>query len=72
VVFTIEAVNLQNLNLRQSHSSRTFHLYRLSLHRALWKLYIVHSPTNELLLNLEKFKIYIKIHINIAPLWVGL
>ena len=26
-------------------------------------LYIVHSPTNSLLLILEKFKIYIKIHI---------
>jgi len=26
------------------------------LHRALWNLCIVHSPTNALLLNLEKFK----------------
>ena len=43
------------------------HRLRSSLHRALWNLYIVHSPTNSLLLNLEKFKIYIKIHINIAP-----
>jgi len=33
----------------------------LLLHRALWTLYIVHLPTNALLLNLEKFKIYIKI-----------
>jgi hypothetical protein len=30
-------------------------------------VYTVHSPTNALLLNLEKFKIYIKIHINVAP-----
>ena len=44
----------------------------LSLHRALWNLYIVHSPTNALLLNLEKFKIHIKIHINIAPTCFGL
>ena len=28
----------------------------LSLLRALWNLYIVHSPTNALLLNLGKFK----------------
>jgi len=40
----------------------------LSLHRALWNLYIVHLPTSALLLNLEKFKIYFKIHIIIAPL----
>ena len=38
----------------------------LSLHRVLWNLYIIHPPTNALLLNLEKFKIYIKIHIHIA------
>jgi len=44
----------------------------LSSHRALWNLYIVHSPTNAFLLNLEKFKIYIKIHINIAPTCFGL
>ena len=44
----------------------------LSLHRALWNLYIVHSPTNALLLDLEKIKIYIKIHINIAPTCFGL
>ena len=44
----------------------------LSLHRALWNLYIVHPPTNALLLNLEKFKIYIKININIAPTCFGL
>jgi len=37
------------------------------LHRVLWNLYIVHSPTYALLLKLEKFKIYIKRHINIAP-----
>jgi len=35
-------------------------------------LYIVHSPTNALLLNLEKFKIYIKININIAATCFGL
>jgi len=44
----------------------------LSLHRALWNLYIVHSPTNALLLNLEMFKIYIIIHINITPTCFGL
>ena len=44
----------------------------LLLHRALWNLYIVHSPTNALLLNLGKFKIYIKIHIYIAPTCFGL
>jgi hypothetical protein len=32
----------------------------------------VHSPTNALLLNLEEFKIYIKIHINIAATCFGL
>jgi hypothetical protein len=31
------------------------------------EIYVVHSPTNVLLLNLERFKIYIKIHKNIAP-----
>ena len=46
--------------------------YLLSLNRALWNLHIVHSPTNALLLNLEKFKIYIKININIAPTCFGL
>ena len=44
----------------------------LSLHRSLWNLCIVHSPTNAILLNLEKFKIYIKRHINIAPTCFGL
>ena len=44
----------------------------LSLHHALWNLYTVHSPTNALLLNLEKFKICIKIHTNIAPTCFGL
>jgi len=33
---------------------------------------IVHSSTNTHLLNLEKFKIYIKIHTNIAPTYFGL
>jgi len=28
------------------------------LNRALWNLYIVHSPTNALLLNLEKFNVH--------------
>ena len=50
---------------------------RLYLNSANWKmpkchLYIVHSPPNALLLNLEKFKINIKIHINIAPTCFGL
>jgi len=48
------------------------YIYFLSLHRSLWNLYIVHSPTYALLLNLEKFKIYIKSHINIAPTCFGL
>ena len=46
-----------------SSNTRQHLLYRvyglLSLHRALQNLYIIHSPTNVLLLNLEKFKIYI-------------
>ena len=33
------------------------------------EIYIVHSPTNALLLNLEKFKIYIKIHTDIALIY---
>jgi len=32
--------------------------YILLLHLALWNLYIVHSPTNALLLNLEKFNLH--------------
>ena len=36
------------------------------------ELDIVRSQTNSILLNLEKFKIYIKIHINIAPTCFGL
>jgi len=32
----------------------------LSLYRALLNLHIVHSPTNALLLNLEKFKFILK------------
>jgi hypothetical protein len=35
-------------------------------------IYTVHSPTNALLLNLNEFKIYIKIHINIASTCFGL
>ena len=35
-------------------------------------IYIVHSPTYALLLNLEMFKIYVKRHINIAPTCFGL
>jgi hypothetical protein len=34
--------------------------------------YTVHSATYALLLNLEEFKIYIKVHINIAPTFFGL
>jgi len=44
----------------------------LSMHRALWNLYIVYSPTNALLLTFKKFKIYIKIPINIAATCCGL
>ena len=36
------------------------------------RVYIVHSPTYALLLNLEKFNIYIKRYINIAPTYFGL
>ena len=35
-------------------------------------MYIVHSPTNALFITLEKFKIYIKININIVPTSFGL
>jgi hypothetical protein len=35
-------------------------------------VYTVHAPTNARLLNMEEFKIYIKIHINIAPTCFGL
>ena len=35
-------------------------------------VYIVHSPTNVLLLNLEHIKVDIKIHINVAPTCFGL
>jgi hypothetical protein len=35
-------------------------------------IYTVHSPTNALLFNLEEFKMYIKIHINIAATCFGL
>jgi predicted P-loop ATPase len=35
-------------------------------------LYTIHSPKNALLVNLEEFKIYKKIHINIAPTCFGL
>jgi hypothetical protein len=35
-------------------------------------IYTVHTPTNAILLNLEEFKIYFKIHINIAPTCFGL
>jgi hypothetical protein len=35
-------------------------------------IYTVHSPTNALLFNLEEFKIYIKIHINIPRTCFGL
>jgi hypothetical protein len=45
-------------------------LIRHLLH--LMFFHTVHSPTNALLLNLEEFKIYIKIHINIAPTYFGL
>jgi len=39
----------------------------------LLNVYVVHSPTNALFINLVKsFKIYIKIHNNIAPTCVGL
>jgi len=38
-----------------------------------FEFYIVHSPTNALFIKLEKsFKIYIKIHTNIAPTCFGL
>ena len=37
----------------------------ISLHCALWNFYIVHSPTYALLLNLGKFKIYIKRQISL-------
>jgi hypothetical protein len=36
------------------------------------EIHIVHSTTNALLLNLERFKIYTIIHINIAPTCFGL
>ena len=35
-------------------------------------LCIVHSPTNAIILNLKKFKIHIKCHINIPPTCYGL
>ena len=47
-------------------------IFFLLLHRALWNLYIVQSPTNALFIKLGKVYIYTKIHIIIAPTCFGL
>jgi len=39
---------------------------------SLFEIYKVHSPTNALFIKLVNFKIYIKIHTNIAPKYFGL
>jgi hypothetical protein len=47
----------------------THNFYCCTVHS---EIHIVHSPTNALFINLERFKIYTRIHTNVAPTCFGL